>query len=113
MAKKQNVNSNDDKIMALRKQIADKKAALKASETFNPKTNCAPRFNGETLNLRVLDREKLIELMVSINAWRLSAADLAVTDFKYQGFPIQHWVDDCRARLAIVDRKEEEARLKV
>src|SRR5207302_1011169 len=91
------------------------KAALAASKTFNPKTNCSLNFHGERTNIRVESSiEKLTYLLVAVNACRMSADQLGLlNEYKLDGYLVQNWVDDLKARLNQVNRKQEEDRLKV
>lgn len=109
------LNNNDDKIMGLRKQIADKKAALKATESFSPRTNCSLTLDGQSTNIRAeMSKERLIDLLVKVHALKASADQLGVVDdFKISGYSAQDWITDIKARVMIVNKREEESRLKV
>jgi hypothetical protein len=110
MAKK---TENDVVILNLKKQIEDKKKALKLTERFSPVTNCSIELDNIRLNLNVLTKEQLIALMVKLNMFRLSLIDLGIPnkEFLLSGFTVEDWISDCKAKLMIVDRKAEEARL--
>jgi hypothetical protein len=110
MAKK---TENDTIILGLKKQIEDKKKALKASEKFSPQTNCSLDWNGGRYNLHVLPKEIIIGLLLELNSKRLSRIDLGIgeNDYLISGYSIEAWMADLKAKLLIVDRKAEEARL--
>ena len=61
-------SKNDKTILALKKQVAEKKAAIKKSEKFTPITNCSIEFSGTRYNLHVQQKESLICLLVHLNA---------------------------------------------
>ena len=115
MAKK---SSNDSLIIELKKQVEEKQKALDSSKRFQPKTNCSLclpfPFNSERVNLNVADKPKLQELAVGLNLLKMSYDSLgeAVSDYSPGGYKLQDWVDDVNARLFILNRSQEEARLK-
>ncbi len=106
---------NDEKLILLKKKVEDKKASIKASQKFSPKTNCSVVWKGERINLRVeSSKDKLLEMLVSLNSLRLSAIDLGVLEqAKYDDFSLQDLFDDVQSRLNVVDIKNQEAELKV
>ena len=113
MAKKQ--ETNDNNIIELKNKIAEKKKALKATENFNPKTNCSLKL-GETVSTNIraeVSKERLTQLLVEVNMLKMSADNLKINDYKLSGYSPSDWVDDLQARLMIVDKKQEENRLKV
>jgi hypothetical protein len=106
-------NENDKVILGLKKQIADKKAALKATERFTPVTNCSIELDGVRSNIQVLTKEQLVFMMVRLNSYLLSAKDLGlVNDFSISGYSIESWLTDLKARLMNLNRQVEENRLK-
>lgn len=110
MAKK----NNDTVILTLKKQIEEKKNALKTTERFSPVTNCSIELDGMRYNIQVLDKEQLISMLVRLNSYRLSAVDLGVlSEYKISGFTLDNWLKDLNAKLMNVNRKVEENRLKV
>ena len=46
--------TNDELILQLKKQIEDKKKALRATEKFTPITNCSIELDGVRQNIQVL-----------------------------------------------------------
>lgn len=109
MAKK---SSNDSTIIALKKQISDKKAALKGIDKFAPATNCSIVLDGVRTNIHTLGTEDLTLLLVKLNSLRLSAEDLKV-DPLISGHTLSEWLGDIKSKLLIANRKQEEARLKL
>lgn len=111
MAKK---TSNDKTILDLKKTIAEKKALLKGSERFKPKTNCSLELDGVRTNLHVADSATLTLLLLKLSAYLRSAKDLAIeASVIVGGSSLQDWIDDIQSRLMSVNRQREEARLKV
>jgi len=104
--------TNDQKIMELKKQIEDKKAKLIKSQKFTPITNCSIEVDGIRYNLQVLNKEQLITLLVKLNSYRISAKDLEV-EYVISGFNVVEWIIDIKSKLDFVSRKEEENKLKV
>lgn len=107
-------NSNDQRILELKKQIELKKEKLGKSARFTPITNCSLELHGTRHNLNVLDKEKLLQLLVMLNSYYLSAKDLAVlTQVTFSGYKLDEWLTDINAKLNILSRKSEEQALKV
>lgn len=108
MAKK----SNDSTILELKKQIKQKKEALKGIDKFVPVTNCSLSLDEKRHNLHVLNSEDLTFLLVKLNSLRLSADNLKVK-LPLGGFTVEDWISDIEAKLLISNRKKEEERLKL
>lgn len=106
-------NKNDKTIFNLRKQIAQKKEALAATEKFVPVTNCSIELHGTRYNIHALGKESLARLLVELNALRLSAKDLGISESEWPmcGFTISDWITDVKSKLMNVNRKTEEDRL--
>lgn len=109
MAKKLN---NDSVILELKKQIEQKKKDLRGVENFKPVTNCSLMIGPDRVNLHAANEELLTGTLVQINAIRMSAADLGIS-FTYQGFTAEDWISDIKAKLLILNKRNEETRLKV
>lgn len=107
-------NKNDQAILKLKKDIAAKKAALKAAERFVPITNCSLIINSERFNLHTInDADTITGLMVALNVYKISASDLGLLEtFKISGFTVTDWMSDLQVKLTIINRKQEEGRLK-
>jgi len=106
--------TNDDKIMLLKSQIADKKKGLKTKKKFSPLTNCSIELDGVRLNLQVLNREGLTHLLVKLNSYLLSAVDLGLDEeYVISGYLIDQWITDIKLKLEILKYEEEDRKLKV
>ena len=104
--------TNDKKIMELKKQIEEKKNKVSKSQKFSPTTNCSIEVDGIRHNIQVLTKEQLIALMVKLNAYAMSAKDLEV-EYVVSGFNVSDWIQDIKSKLDYVSRKEEESKLRI
>ena len=104
--------TNDSKIMVLKKQIEEKKIKLGKSQKFTPITNCSIELDGVRTNIQVLNKEQLTYLLVKLNSYALSAKSLEI-DFVISGYHVADWITDIKSKLDFVSRKEEENKLKV
>jgi len=104
--------TNDLKIMELKKQIEDKKVKLGKSQKFNPITNCSIELDSVRVNIQVLNKEQLTYLLVKLNSYAKSAKELEI-DFVISGYHVVDWITDIKSKLDFVSRKEEENKLKV
>lgn len=106
-------NPNDQKILELKKQIEVKKEKLSKSQKFTPVTNCSIEIDGVRHNIQVLQKEQVLNLLIKLNAYVLSAKDLGVLDsFSVSGYHVQDWITDLKSKFEIMNRKEEEQKLK-
>jgi len=106
--------TNDDKIMLLKSQIAEKKKGLKGKKKFSPLTNCSIELDGIRMNLQVLNREGLTHLLVKLNSYLLSAVDLGLDEeYVISGYVIDQWITDIKLKLEILKYEEEDRKLKV
>ena len=105
--------TNDKKIMELKKQIEEKKNKVSKSQRFTPITNCSIEVDGIRYNIQVLTKEQLITLMVKLNSYSMSAKDLELDGFVISGFEVSNWIQDIKSKLDYVSRKEEENKLRI
>ena len=106
--------TNDEKIMLLKSQIAEKKKGLKGKKKFSPLTNCSIELDGVRLNLQVLNREGLTHLLVKLNSYLLSAVDLGLDEeYVISGYVIDQWITDIKLKLEILKYEEEDRKLKL
>jgi len=106
-------NSNDQRILALKKQIETKKKLLGESHKFSPVTHSVLILDDKTQNIQVLNKSELIELLVKLNSYLLSAKDLGVLHmYVINGYPLEDWIKDVQSRFNILSQKEEEKSLK-
>jgi hypothetical protein len=106
-------NTNDQRILELKKQIEVKKEKLGKSLRFSPVTNCSIELDGVRHNIQVLTKEQLIMLMVKLNSYLMSAKVLDVSeDFVISGYHVCDWISDIQAKIDILSRKDEESKLK-
>ena len=107
-------NTNDEKIMLLKSQIAERKKGLKVKKKFSPLTNCSIELDGARYNLHVSQKEILTNLLVKLNMYRLSVVDLNLEDeYIMSGFSVDEWITDIKLKLEILRYEEEDRKLKV
>ena len=106
------VNNNDDRILELRKQIEVKKAELGSTLRFVPVTNCLLELNGISYNINVLSESELKLVLVQLNSLKLSAKDLELEGLRISEFDLDEWIGDIQSKLAVIERKSEEQKLK-
>lgn len=106
-------NKNDDRILALKKQIQEKKDKLGKIGRFVPVTNCTVELDGARYNLNVLDKERLVLLAVKLNIYIMSANELKFAEVKLCGYTLQEWLTDVTSKLDILSKKDEERALSV
>ena len=64
------------------------------------KTNCYIDFENIFIDIRWLSKEQLIDLLIRINMYRLSAIDLGLLDeFNISGYKVNEWIADIREKL--------------
>jgi len=107
-------NSNDQRILELKKQIEAKKEKLGKTTRFSPVTNCSLELDGDRYNIQALNKEQLIMLMVKLNSYLISAKALEVAeDFAISGYHVSDWIGDIQDKVEILARKDEEKQLKL
>jgi hypothetical protein len=107
-------NKNDERILQLREQIKAKKEKIGKVGRFTAVTNCSLELDGVRINLNVLDKEKLLQLLVKLNSYFLSAKAVGVeTQVEYSGYKLDEWITDVSAKLSILNKKDEERQLSV
>jgi hypothetical protein len=108
------MKENDNKILKLKQEIAKKKLILSGSKKFTPITNCNLLLGDNRINLHTLTTKGgIIEVMVMLNSMKLSAKDLGLLDqYMVSGYLLTEWLEDLDAKLNIVNRKDEETKLK-
>jgi hypothetical protein len=104
--------TNDQRILQLKKQIEEKKEQLGKSTKFIPLTNCSLELERERYNINVLQKEQLTILLLRLNMYRLSAIDLGVNSVEISGYLLSEWISDIKTKIEILSRKDEERNLK-
>lgn len=107
------MSKNDDRILELKKQINEKKAALTEKNTkFSPETNCILILDGTTYNLNVLNDESLTFLKIKLYTYKMAVVDMKITDFKISGYSLDDWIGDINKKLEIHEVKQKQTELK-
>ena len=107
---------NDDRIMALKTQIAQKRDELKGkNKKFVPVTNCLLELDGVKYNLHLHSTPML---MMRLYALKRAATELFIKypeipfmDVQISGYKIDEWLDDIKANLDIQAYKMEKQKL--
>lgn len=103
---------NDVVILKLKEQIKEKKKLLETTKRFQPVTNCSIDIDGVRLNIQVLSKEQLVNLLVKLNIYKMSAKELELlNEFSISGFTVEDWMKDVQSKLMNLNRKEEENKL--
>ena len=105
------VKNNDSKILELKKKIEDKKKEL-GTGRFSPVTNCNLEFMGTRYNLHSLVGDGLKVLLVELSL-RKDKADELELDYKVSGYDLADWITDIKSRLVLLNRGNEEKKLKL
>lgn len=104
---------NDKAILKLKEQVKKQKEEISKIKPFQPLTNCALDLYGTRYNLHTLSKDVLVTLMVRLNAYKMSADDLELSnEFMIAGFKVEDWIQDLKAKYLLLGKKEEEERLK-
>ena len=107
------MSKNDDKILLLKQQIATKKADLGKAQRFAPITSCSIELDGTRHNLHAASRDQLVFLLCKLNLLSHAAEDVGYPgECMVSGFSTVDWETDVRAKLAALDQKDEETKLK-
>ena len=107
------MSKNDDRILELKKQIEEKKKLLADKNTrFVPETNCVLVMNKNSTNLNVCSDEELKLLLISLNAYLMSAKNLGMDDFEISGYNATTWIKDVKSKLEISELKKQQSDLK-
>lgn len=101
---------NDERILALKKQIDQKRDEIGGNARFAPSTNCILQMDGQTYNLHVNCDEMLL---VKLNALAMSANDLGLSlrNLIISGFSLEDWIEDVKGILNTKLLKAEQAKL--
>ena len=107
------MSKNDDRILELKKRVENKKKEIaKKNVKFIPETNLIIEINGQKTNINVLSENDLKSLLVILNMYRMSSADLEMNDYEISGYKVDEWMNDVRAKINMKTLKNEEAELK-
>lgn len=107
------MSKNDDRILELKSQIELKKKELsKKKVKFSPETNCILELDGEKYNLNVCADEVLINLLIKLNMYLMSANNLGITHPNFSGYSIDLWMADIKSKLAVSELRKEEVSLR-
>ena len=107
------MSKNDDRILELKKQVENKKKEIaKKNVKFVPETNLVIEINGIKANINVLNEKDLKSLLVILNMYRMSSADLEMNDFEISGYKVDQWMNDVKAKINMKTLKREETELK-
>lgn len=100
------MNINDEKILALRKQIAEKKKEIN-NKRFIPQTNCM--YSGT--NIQTMDMDTLIMLACSLNNVIETAQRLNLPEPRVNGYFISLWLEDVLAKISHLSNVSKQSEL--
>lgn len=104
--------TNDEKIIELKKKIADKKEKINA--VFEPKTDMRIMLNGREYNINSLQLKELIQAAIVFNSYVQSAKQLGLLeDFNFSEYNAQLYIEDILSRIAYLRNKKELTDLQV
>ena len=107
------MNTNDEKILNLKKQVDDRRKGLGVKRQFAPVTSCSIELYGQRYNLNVSSKDTLNFLLVLLHSLEMSQDDLDFSDpVLISGFTIQDWISDIKSKLDVLARRDKEAQLK-
>lgn len=106
-------NKNDERILELKKQIAENKDKIGKIGRFSPVTNLTLEIDSIRYNINALDRDKLQQLLIKLHAYSTSANALKLSETLFSGYMLSDWMADITAKLNIIGKKEEERNLAV
>lgn len=106
------MSKNDERVLQLKKIIDEKKSELKAVKRFTPLTNCILSLENQNYNLNVLQLDDLKLLLVKLNMYLISAANLDI-ELDISGYSVEDWMTDVKSKMEIFEHKKKESELKI
>lgn len=106
---------NDERILELKKQIADKKENLGKEKRFVPVTTCILELFGSKINLHTLITVNDInKVLLELNMYSMSGGDLGIDEdeIAISGFKLSEWIHDVEMKRDSLIYKNEYAKLK-
>lgn len=100
------MNTNDEKILALRKQIAEKKKEIN-NKRFVPQTNCM--YSG--MNIQTMDVDALTLLACNLHNIIGTVKDLGLSEPKVNGYLISLWLEDVLAKISHLNNVSKQSEL--
>ncbi|WQZ49356.1 hypothetical protein Z3_40 [Bacillus phage Z3] len=110
------VSANDEKVLALKQLVEEKKEKLASKKSLRTKflTTCTLDLDGTRHNFHTLQVKQLNGVLVRLHALVLAAEDLdiEIDVVELSGFPLSHWITDLKGKINEVAIREEEAELR-
>ena len=106
---------NDERILNLKKQIADQKEGLGKEKRFVPITTCILELFGSKINLHTLITVKdANKVLLELNMYSMSGGDLGIDEdeIAISGFKLSEWIHDVEMKRDSLIYKNEYAKLK-
>lgn len=106
-------NTNDEKILQLKKVVAGKQEELKKLKSKNKEfnTNLVLDFDGMRNNLHVLSPEALKFLVVKLGMYNREA-EMQEVELKSGNWTLSQWIEDIHVKIRQNEIKTKEAQLK-
>lgn len=109
----EHAKTNDDIILELRDKIDKKRNNLKNLRRFSPITNCIIELDKKNHNIRVMNENDLMILLIKLNSYKISYIDLSLAEScLFSGFSLDDWISDIRQKLDYINKKNEQEKLK-
>ena len=114
-------SNNDDRIMTLKKEIAEKRNNLDNTRTrFSPRTNCMLELDGVKYNLNVNDMQTnryilmklaLLKRSIGIVIDNYDVPEFTQDDITISGYPLSAWLFDVQNKIKYDSWKEDKKKL--
>jgi len=99
---------NENRILHTKNSVENYKPDI------NYKTNCHIDIDNIVEDIRWLQKEQLMFLLVKLNCHKLSAQDLGLLEeYIISGYKLEDWITDLKGKLDVVSKKDEERKLKI
>jgi hypothetical protein len=103
---------NDKQILALKKQIEEKKKLLKNSK-FNPVTNCSLTMNGVRFNIHTMTKDTLLQHIAFLKSAENGLKEVLPDEkLMIEGFSTTDWIEDLVSKFNTLNISLEKERLK-
>jgi hypothetical protein len=109
------MTSQDQIVLALKKQLEDKKKELIDISTFKAKTNLVLTLFGSRYNLNVSSKDDIAVILGHLLTIKgtLLKSESQITEPKIEGFTLSDWIHDLKGKYAACEIKEKKNELEI